>query len=78
MCLKVGAGGVPAAAQALLMEPATWAYVAAGALALAGRQLTPTVRHSVCFAGWLGCRFVPGVLKRWGKRCMCCLGIPRP
>ncbi|GAB4822613.1 hypothetical protein N2152v2_009659 [Parachlorella kessleri] len=41
--VQVGAGGVPAAARALLMEPATWAYVAAGALAVLGRQLTPTL-----------------------------------
>lgn len=42
--VHVGGGSLQRAAGLLLMDPCTWAYAAAVALALLQRQLTPTVR----------------------------------
>lgn len=41
--LQVGGGGLADAVQQLLSDPSTWAFAAAAALAVAGRQLTPTL-----------------------------------
>ena len=41
--LQVGGGGMADAVQQLLSDPSTWAFAAAAALAVAGRQLTPTL-----------------------------------
>lgn len=39
----MGGGGVADAVQQLLSDPSTWAFAAAAALIVAGRQLTPTL-----------------------------------
>lgn len=41
--LQVGGGGLSDAVQHLAAEPPTWAFAAAAALMLTGRQLTPTL-----------------------------------
>ena len=41
--VPVGGGTAADTLQALLADPATWAYLCAGALVLAGRSLTPTL-----------------------------------
>jgi hypothetical protein len=41
--VQVGGGSLPEAAQRLLADPSSWAYLAAAALVLTGRQLTPTL-----------------------------------
>ena len=41
--VQVGGGGGAHAVRQLLADPAVWAYAGAAALALTGRQLTPTL-----------------------------------